>query len=222
MKYIDFVADTTETPLSPDCADTSVALAALKHVDEVGLAHRVLLNSINPLTDSKVISAMKDVGVTSAILLTLNTRLPTVLGRLEVLEGKAQGRGLLDLAEAAGIENPLIDTTVLGIPDPGPVSKTIYLVKKNYGLPAGCGAHNALGRWSERKKLDKITRLICNVAIHVMPLTMAADFMLYGPLSRAPVIYSACAMADAYIAYNMRQEYRISPLTRNHPLFKIF
>lgn len=222
VKYIDFVADTTKTPLSLDCADTRVALAALKHVDEVGLASRVLLNSINPLTEPAVTTAVKDAGVTSALLLTLNTRLPTVLGRLAVLEGHAQGRSLLALAEEAGVKNTLIDTTVLGIPDPGPVSKAIYLVKKQHGLPAGCGAHNALGRWRERRVLDKTTRLICNVAIHVMPITMGADFMLYGPISRAPVIYSACAMADAYVAYDMRQEYRITPLTREHPLFKIF
>jgi tetrahydromethanopterin S-methyltransferase subunit H len=222
VKYIDFVANKTDTPLSLDCVDARVALAAIKYVDEVGLANRVLLNSINPLTDSEVISAVKEAGVKSAIMMTLNTRLPTVLGRLEVLEGKDKARGLLELAEEAGVENTLIDTTVLGIPDPGPVSKAIYLVKENYGLPAGCGAHNALGRWRERMKLDKTTRLICNVAIHVMPITMGADFMLYGPISRAPVIYSACAMADAYIAYNMRQEYRLSPLTREHPLFKIF
>jgi tetrahydromethanopterin S-methyltransferase subunit H len=222
VKYIDFVADMTETPLSLDCADSRVALAAIKHVDEVGLAGRVLLNSINPLTEPAVISAVKDAGVTSAILLALNTRMPTVSGRLAVLEGHDQGRGLLALAEAAGVENTLIDTTVLGIPDPGPVSKAIYLVKERYGLPAGCGAHNALGRWRERRELDKTTRLICNVAIHVMPITMGADFMLYGPISRAPVIYSACAMADAYVAYAMRQEYRVTPLTREHPLFKLF
>ena len=222
VKYIDFVADRTETPLSLDCADARVALTAIKHVEEVGLADRVLLNSINPLTESAVISAVKEAGVRSAILLTLNTRLPTVSGRLAVLAGQDEGRGLLALGETAGIENTLIDTTVLGIPDPGPVSKAIYWVKEQYGLPAGCGAHNALGRWRERRALDKTTRLICNVAIHVMPITMGADFMLYGPISRAPVIYSACAMADAYVAYDMRQEYRITPLTREHPLFKLF
>lgn len=145
MKYIDFVVDKTETPLSLDCADTSVALAAIKHVNEVGLAGRVFLNSINPSNERDVILTMKEAGVKSTIMLTLNTRLPTVLGQLAVLEDQAQDRGILALAESAWVENTPIDTTVLGIPDPGPVSKVIYLVKAQYGLPAGCGVHNTLG-----------------------------------------------------------------------------
>lgn len=222
INYIDFIADIVESPISLDCADSSVALAAIKHVEEVGLTDRALLNSINPITEPEVLSALKESGIRSAIVMTLNTRMPTVQGRLEVLSGEGQSRGMLEISEEAGVESILIDTTVLDIPDPGPVSKAIYMVKDRYGLPAGCGAHNALGRWMERRKLDRTTRLICNAAIHVMPITMGADFMIYGPISRAPEIYTACALADAYVAYSMRQQYRIRPLTNEHPLFKIF
>jgi len=59
-------------------------------------------------------------------------------------------------------------------------------------------------------------------AIPKMPITMGADFLLYGPIKRAPEIYTACGLADAYVAYLMRQQYRIKPMTKEHPLFKIF
>lgn len=216
INYLDFVADTVQSPISLDCVDSRVALAALKHVEEVGLTDRVILNSIHPRTKPEVISAIKESGVKSAIMLTLNERMPTVQGRLDVL------KGLIEISEEAGIENTLIDATVLDIPDPGPVSKAIYLVKKMFGLPPGCGAHNALGRWRDRRKIDRGTRDICNVAIHVMPITMGADFLLYGPINRAPEIYTACGLADAYVAYLMRQQYGLKPLTKEHPLFKIF
>ena len=220
--YIDFVADKVDSPLSLDCANVEVALTAIRHVEEAGLKDRVLLNSISPRTRPEVIAAMKKAGLKSAILLAFNERMPTVKGRLEILEGSSTGSGLLDIAVEAGIEKTLIDTTVFDIPDPGPVSKAIYLVKERYGLPAGCGAHNALGRWRNRRKLDHTTAMICNVAIHVMPITMGANFLLYGPIGKAPEIYTACALADAYVAYAMRQEYGVRPLTKEHPLFKIF
>jgi tetrahydromethanopterin S-methyltransferase subunit H len=222
IKYIDFIADTTDTPISLDCADTSVALASIKYAEEVGLTDRVLLNSISPMTEPTVISAMKEAKIKSAIVLTLNDRRPTVEGRLDILGGSGQDRNLLEIAEEAGVEKPLIDVTVLDVPDPGPASKAIYFVKKRYGLPAGCGAHNALGRWRDRGKIDRTTRMICNIALHVMPITMGANFMLYGPIKRAPEVYTACALTDAYVAYCMRQQYRVKPLTREHPLYKIF
>jgi tetrahydromethanopterin S-methyltransferase subunit H len=222
INYINFIADKIETPISIDCVDSRVTLAALKHVKEVGLSNRIILNSIHPRTKPEVITAIKESGVKSAIMLTLNERMPTVQGRLDVLKGNSKSRGLIEISEEAGIENTLIDATVLDIPDPGPVSKAIYLIKKRFGLPPGCGAHNALGRWRDRRKIDRSTRDICNVAIHVMPITMGADFLLYGPIKRAPEIYTSCGLADAYVAYLMRQQYRIKPLTKEHPLFKIF
>lgn len=221
VKYIDFVADIVEAPLSLDCADKKVMMAAVKHVEETGLRDRVLLNSISLKTSQEVLSAVREAGIKSATMLAFNVRRPTVLGRLKVLDSD-ESKGLLEISKEAGIENPLIDTTVLDIPDPGPASKAIYLIKERYGLPAGCGAHNALGRWRDRVKIDRRTRRICNTAIHVMPITMGADFVYYGPISRAPEIYTACALADAYVAYSMRQQYRIKPLTKEHPLFKIF
>ncbi|MFX0196696.1 MAG: hypothetical protein ACFFCW_11270, partial [Candidatus Hodarchaeota archaeon] len=195
---------------------SEVKLAGVKHVAEVGLSNRVIYNSITPHTKDDELSAIKDAKIKSAILLTLNTRNITISGRMETLDN------LLTLAQKAGIENVLIDTMVLDIPDPGPVSKTAYLVKEQYGLPVGAGIHNAVDMWRKRRKLDITERLLANSVASVFPISLGADFLLYGPIENAPSVYFYCSLADAYVAFSMRQQFRIKPLTRNHPLFKIF
>jgi len=222
VRYMDFIAETTESPFLIDCAEAKVGLAALKHVDETGLTDRVIYNSINPSTKPEETSAIREVGLKAAILLAFNKRRPTVEGRIEVLKGSGESEGLLETSEKAGVEKPLVDVAVLDVPDPGPVSKAIFLVKEEFGLPAGGGPHNAIERWRQRRELDPNMLLTGGIIANTMPVTMGANFILYGPIRKAPEVYPACALADAYVAYCMRQQYGITPLTREHPLFKIF
>ncbi len=220
VKYIDFICEQTKSPFLIDGTTVDVRVPAVKHVGEVGLADRAVYNSImpgvKPEDREKEVTAIKDAGVKAAILLTFNPKMSTIKGRLEVL------KELLDIAKEAGIEKTIVDTTILDVPDPGPVSKTIYLVKENYGLPAGSGAHNAIDRWHERHKLEPTRYLMSTAVAFASTIMMGADFLLYGPLKRAPETYTTCALADAYVAYSMQQEYGIRPLEREHPLYKIF
>jgi len=215
-KFIDFVADTIDGPFSIDGATAEVRIAGARYVGEVGLSERVVYNSITPHIKEDEISAIKEAKIKSAILLTFNTENPTISGRLQVVDK------LLALAEKAGIEDMLIDTTVLDLPDPGPVSKAIYLVKEKYGLPAGAGAHNAIDMWHKRRKLDKMEYMLGCCTANVLPIVSGANFVLYGPIESAPYAYFYCGLADAYVAYSAMQEFGTKPLTKDHPLFKIF
>jgi len=215
-KFIEFVADNIDGPFSIDGTTAEVRIAGAKYVAEVGLSDRVVYNSITPDIKEEEVSAIREAKIKSAILLTFNPRKPTLAGRLEVVDR------LIEIAEKAGIENRLVDTTVLDAPDPGPTGKAVYLVKAKYGLPAGCGAHNAIEMWHKRRKLSEQIYLTGSVVANVLPIIMGANFMLYGPVRRASAMYIPCALADAYVAYSMRQEYNIKPLTNNHPLFRVF
>jgi tetrahydromethanopterin S-methyltransferase subunit H len=194
VRYIDFVAEETEDPFMIDGVGAEARIVASKHVADVGLVERAVYNSISSDTKPEEIEVIAQTGLKSAVLLLFNKRMPTVEGRLDMLRGTAEEGGLLK----------------------------VYLVKKDYGLPAGCGAHNAVDKWHQRRILDDVTQLIGNSVAHTFPITMGADFMLYGPIGNAPEMYTACGLADAFVAYNMRQQFRIKPLTREHPLFKIF
>lgn len=215
-KFIDFVANNIDGPFVIDGATEDVRITGAKYVAEVGLADRVVYNSITPHIKEDEVMALKESNIKSAILLTLNTRNPTIFGRLEALEE------LLKIANNIGIKKTLVDTTVLDIPDPGPVSKAIYMVKEKYGLPAGAGIHNAVDRWRERVKLDHYKYSLASSIANATSIIMGADFILYGPIENASEAYFAVSLADAYVSYSMRQEYRLRPLTENHPIFKIF
>jgi len=221
-KYIDFIADATESPFLIDGASADVRIAGAKHVSEVGLVDRVIYNTISFGVKPEEIVAIKDAGLKSAVILAFNPKKLTIEGRMEMLRGTPETKGLLEIAREAGIEKLLLDPAVLDLPDPGPAAKTIYLFKREFGFPAGCGAHNAVDIWANRKKLDPTTHLIGNIVANTVPIMMGADFVLYGPIDRAPQLYPAIALADAYVAYCMRQEFKMEPLTKEHPLFKVF
>ncbi|MEM3613161.1 MAG: tetrahydromethanopterin S-methyltransferase subunit H [Candidatus Bathyarchaeia archaeon] len=215
-KFIEFVADHIDGPFTIDGATADVRIAGAKYVGEVGLSERVVYNSITPHVKEEEITAIRDAKIKSAVLLTLNTKNPTISGRLQVLDE------LLATAQKAGIEKFLVDTTVLDLPDPGPVSKAIYLVKEKYGLPAGAGTHNAVDRWKSRRKLDATEYMLATSVANVFPIIAGANFILYGPIENASQAYFYCGLADAYVAYAVSQEFGARPLTRDHPLYKIF
>jgi len=215
-KYVDFIADAVSGPFAIDGATEQVRVDAVRYAGEVGLSERVVYNSLTPQARKEEVEALKASGVKSAILLAVNPRNLTVAGRLEVMDN------LLSVASQAGIENTLIDVAVFDVPDPGAVGKTIYYVKERYGLPAGAGLHNAVERLRSRRKLTRDERIVALTAANVIPISLGANFILYGPVESAPVAYYGCALADAYVAFNMRLEYRMRPATQNHPLFKVF
>lgn len=215
-KFIDFVASTINGPFTIDGTSHQVRIAGAKYAAEVGLSQRVVYNSISPHTREDEISTIKESKIRSAIVLTLNTSNPTLSGRLEVVDEA------LSIANKAGIENIFVDVTVLDIPDPGPVSKAIYLVKEKYGLPAGGGLHNAIDSWRGRGKLESDEYMMGMIVANTFPIVMGANFILYGPIEEAKKMYFTCGLADAYVAYNMKQEYGKKPLVSNHPLKKIF
>jgi len=215
-KLIEFVAETIDGPFSIDGATADVRIAGAKYVGEVGLSNRAVYNSITPHINEDEIRAVKEAKIKSAILLTLNTKNPTMSGRLQVVNE------LLAIAQKADVENTLIDTCVLDIPDPGPVSKAIYLVKEKYGLPAGAGIHNAVDLWKKRRKLDPTNYMLASSVANIISITSGANFLLYGPIENAPTAYFCCALADAYIAYSTKQEFGTKTATNNHPLYRIF
>jgi tetrahydromethanopterin S-methyltransferase subunit H len=215
-KLIDFVAGTIDGPFTLDGATAGVRMAGAKYVGETGLSERAIYNSISLDTKNDELNAIKDARIKSALLLTMNTNMPTISGRLQTVPE------LLSKAHEAGVENTLVDTTTLDIPDPGPVGKAAYLVKEMYGLPAGAGTHNAINIWNRKRRLEESQYSLASSVANVLPIAMGANFTLYGPIEVAPEAYFSCALVDAYVAYSMKQEFGSRPLTKEHPLFKIF
>ncbi len=216
INYVDFIGSETESPFLIDGTTADVRLPVIEHVDEVGLADRAIYNTISIDSEEEEIEAIRNSGIKSAILLCFNPKNPTIEGRLESLEK------VIELAKEAEIEKPLIDPSILDLPDPGPVAKTIYKIKKDHGLPCGCGAHNAVDQWNERVDMEKDIYTLRTAIANSFPISMGADFALYGPIEEAKEMYTACSLADAYVAYSMRLEEGMQPKDENHPINTIF
>lgn len=221
IKYIDFVSEVTDAPFLVDSSAPRIRIPAMKHAVEVGLGDRAIYNSIDHHVRNDEITMLRELEVKSAVLMGYNPRNIWPEGRIEIFRGTFERKGLLEVAKESGIQNILLDTAVLDVPNIGLAAKAIYLVKEEFGLPAGCGPANAVTTWKKVKKLGPYAYLVCATGADLVTIVMGADFVLYGPVEKAEAAFPSCAMVDAMIAYNARK-YGIRPKTRSHPLYKIF
>jgi tetrahydromethanopterin S-methyltransferase subunit H len=183
-RFVGFVADATEAPFLIDSPSVEVKLAGLEYVQEVGLEKRAVYNSIN--VDSKLneLEALKNSGVKSAILLAFERGAVTSEVRVKILEK------LIPKAKEAGITKPLLDTFVLDIPSLSFACKAILDLKKTYGFPCGCGAHNAISTWAGLKeRIDHQSMKAVAAVINAAPAVLGADFILYGPLEDCKYVF---------------------------------
>ncbi len=221
IRYIEFVSDVTDAPFLINGAEASVRISAALHVAEVGLCDRAVYNSINYTFKREEMKALKETRLKTAIIQAFNPANPLPKGMISILEGNHENEGLLKIALNAGIENPLVFTPVLDVPFIGLGTRGIYLAKEKFGLPTGTAPVGVIGRWRKVENLGKNAKIICRGGATTLAQAMGADFIIYGSVAKARNIFPVCAMIDAIIAYNART-YGIRPLTKNHPLYKIF
>jgi len=221
IRYIDFVSEITDTPLLINGTKASVRISAALHVASIGLEDRAVYNSINYTFGKEEAEALKKTKLKTAIIQAFNPANPLPEGMISILEGNHKNEGLLKASLKAGIENPLLFTPVLDVPSIGFGAKGIYLAKEKFGLPTGTAPVGVIGRWKKIEELGKYAKIICRGGATTLAQAMGADFVIYGSIAKARNIFPVCAMIDAIIAYNART-YGIRPLTKNHPLYKIF
>lgn len=220
-RYLDFVAEKTQAPILVDSTTVEVKIAGIKHVSETGLAQRVIYNSINYHITREEINALKENQIKAAIILAYNPHNVWPKGRIELLKGNNSERGLLAVTKEAGIEKVLVDAAVLDVPSISLAAEAVKLVKEEFGLPSGGAPANAVAEWKRVKEISQDARKVCIANASTVMQYAGADFILYGPIRNAPLVFPAVAMTDALIAYASRLK-GIPPRTRNHPLYKIF
>ena len=219
--YIDFVSEATEAPILLD-AYPKVRLETLEYVTEIGLIDRIVYNSIYSPSEAEI-DAIKNSKVEAAIILAYNVKDRTSEGVLSLLNGANGKPGLLEVSEKAGITKPLVDTTIFTyIPSIGVGARACMKVKKELGLPSGGAPGNAASIWKQPKDWGSDIAKVIYVAPQVVPMVMGADFLLYGEIEAAPLIFPTCAAVDAMTAATAQVEYGLKTLTEEHPLYKLF
>lgn len=215
IRYVDFVSEVSDAPFLINGSKASVRVAAAHHAVEAGLEERSVYNSINYTLTSEEAEAIKETGLKAAIVQAFNLRKPTPQGMVSTI------RKLLHETLNAGIEKPLALTPVLDVPSIGFGVQGIRLIKEEFGIPTGTAPVGVVGRWSRVKDLGALAKRLCRVGTVSLAQAMGADFIIYGSVAKARDVFPVAAMIDAIIAYNART-FRIKPLTKNHPLYKIF
>jgi tetrahydromethanopterin S-methyltransferase subunit H len=202
-RYLDFTEKVWSGPFIIDSADPATRMAAAALASELGYADKAIYNSISLATDEAEVQAIRDSEVDSAIILAYNPAQPGVDGSLAVLEtgGGVREMGLLDSAREMGIVNLLIDPAVLPLGSgAGAALRFSVAAKARLGLPVGSGIHNAVSSWPWLSRKVVTAKRSCDAAAAAMQLLSAADFLLYGPIESAEIIFPAAAMADILIA----------------------
>jgi tetrahydromethanopterin S-methyltransferase subunit H len=213
-RFLDFVSGVTQAPILFDGVSAGVRVAGLDYVRDSGLKDRVVYNSLLPEYKKEELEKIREVGIESAILLAFNTKEFTSQGRVKAI------RELLPVATAAGIEKPLIDTAVIDIPSLGMACRAIQELKREFRLPIGSGAHNAIGTWKGlKKKMGRQARDPSMAAACAITVAAGANFVLYGPIECADYMFPAIAMVDAaYAQLAMEEGAMPGP---KHPIFRI-
>ena len=214
IKYIDFISEISEQPFLVDGILPNVRIEGLKHIKEVGLSDRVIYNTIAPTYKQNEVDAIKESNVKNVIILAQNMRDFGTKGRVTV------SQELISKLTGEGIENILIDCCVMDIPSLGFACKALYELKDEFGFPAGCGAHNAIGTWRGLKtKMGKQAKKPSMATAAILPIALGADFILYGPVKEADYIFPAVSLVDAAFGQlRLEEGERPGP---EHPLYKI-
>jgi len=221
-KQLDFISTVTDTPIIFDAWPLRVRTEGLCYLREIGLTERIIYNSISPATRQEEVEAIKEAKVRAAILLAYDFSNPWAAGLLAAIRGSSKKKGLLTLAEEADITKPLVDNSVTSLPSIGISARAIWIVKNEFGYPAGCGAANATTRWKmPKKKWGDATFKACSASAQTATLVMGADFLMYGPIESSSWIFPAAAAIDSIVA-TAAKELGTEPATREHPIYKLF
>ena len=216
--YVEFVAEHIDGPFFVDSATAKARMGAIKLVAEMGLLDRTIYNSIDEHTTEEELAVLEECGVKYAMILAFSTRHLHPSSRMKLLLGE---QGLLAKASRAGIEQVLIDTGVLDVPNIGWAAQIAHDVKEATGHPVGCAPANAFHSWERMRKKGTPSFEAAGSAMCTLPQVMGADFVHYGPMAYARWVYPACSTADAMIAYNART-HQLRPQVQTHPLYRIF
>lgn len=217
IKHIDFVVDVTDAPFFIDGATMQVKTSAIKYVAEVGLLERAVYNLVSAYV--KELAVIKENKLEAAIILAHNPRNVWPEGRIKLLKGGGEAKSLLGLAMEANIKKPLIDVSILDVSSIGLAMEAIKLVKNTFGHPSEAAPLNAVLEWRKVENYGKIAKNACTAGSLITARMENADFLFYDLIKYAEVVFPACVMTDAIIAYRAMR-HGIGPKVKTRPLYR--
>lgn len=228
QKYIDWHLEVAPgIAFLIDSSVPAVRMFAAKYADEVGAGNLAVYNSVNASALPEEWEAIGQTDVSSAIVLAFNPTDVSTRGRIEILTigGTGQEQGLLKSSEEAGITRPLLDVASLALGvGAGQSIRSMVGFKGVLGLPTGGGPHNIPDAWTwlRRYRKDGHPEVWepCSIGANMICGIVGADYLLYGPIDLATIIFPAMAMIDIMVEESTK-ELGVEAQTENTPLSKL-
>jgi tetrahydromethanopterin S-methyltransferase subunit H len=228
QKYIDWHLEIAPgIAFLVDSSVPSVRMFGAKYADEIGAGKLAVYNSVNASALPEEWEAIKQTDVDSAIVLAFNPTDVSPKGRLDILTvgGTGQEQGLLTSSEDSGITRPLLDVASLSLgAGAGQSIRSVVAFKGTLGLPTGGGPHNIPDAWTwlRRYRKDGHPEVWepCSIGANMICGIIGADYLLYGPIDLATIIFPAMAMIDIMVQESTA-ELGVEAQTENTALSKL-
>ena len=228
QKYIDWHLEIAPgIAFLVDSSVPAVRMFAAKYADEIGAGNLAVYNSVNASALAEEWKAISQTAVNSAIVLAFNPTDVSPRGRLDILTvgGTGQEQGLLTSSEEAGITRPLLDVASLSLgAGAGQSIRSVVGFKGMLGLPTGGGPHNIPDAWTWLRRYRKAGHPEvwepCSIGANMICGIVGADYLLYGPIDLATIIFPAMAMIDI-MNEESTKELGVEPQTENTPLMRL-
>jgi tetrahydromethanopterin S-methyltransferase subunit H len=207
----------TDMPFAIDIWQQKTRLAAARYVAEKKLQDRCLYNSITPWDEdiAAQVAELKDLGIKHVVVQVFDMQDKRPSGRVTSL------KSLLPIVEKGTFESILVDTAVMNLPATAFSLVANYLIKKEFGLPAGFAPANGTYMW--RKSAGEQSRNkfpAIDAGVHAIA-ALASDFLFYGPLTGTARVFPAVAAAASMTAAAAYDDRAYLPMG-NHPLNLLF
>jgi tetrahydromethanopterin S-methyltransferase subunit H len=223
-KYLAFLSESAPSiPFLIDSSSREARLAGITQAADTNRAHLAIYDAISHHTTTEELKALKASKINAAIILAHNPLDIRPQGRLEALKGTPETEGLLAKAATAKISKILIDTVALDLAGLSIAATAMRFVKNELGFPVGAGSANSVALWRHASEISPAAKRYLAPALCSYLQCHGADFILAGPLRRAPRFFAAVSVTDALLAYTSPDGAYPAPTpkTRTHPRFKV-
>ena len=212
---LNFVFEVSDTPILVDAPQWEIKQPLIKYLIETGLDRQVIYNTITSSSFDEEFQSLSQTEIENFVLLPIESHYWTTEARMNVVDS------LINRALSYDFKgyNFIIDTCVIDYTSLGLAMSTIEEIKNKYGYPAGTAGQNLADAWKNLiPKFGNIKKYVKIVACTIT-LAAGADFIFYGPIQLANLIYPNVAFVKAAHSQLLFDEGEMAP--PNHPVFRI-
>lgn len=223
VKYVRFLRKLSDTPILINSTSSEPRIEAARELSSAGLTDNIIYNSINPFNSKEEIEILSDLPISTAVVQAYNAKSKKAEGPLKSLLGSNKGPGVLDLASQAGINQIMVDIPILDLSSVGLIPNQAKLIVEELSVPVGTAPSNATftNEWMrDRTKVSLEQFRMLNAVVNSYLAANGCNFLFFGPIEGAAMVFPACSMIDAVKVYGARQ-IGITPESEKHPIFKV-